>query len=170
MSLRPESDKSRARRPDLLIAFNAHPEIYRENNGYIVSEQGKPPDFVLEVASPSTAAEDVGARRDYYAEVGITEYWRFDETGEHPGAKLAGDRLTEGRYESISIEELSEGTLQGYSRVLNLNLRWQNGDLKWIDPATETPIATLESEREARLAAEAEVRALREEVRRLQGG
>ena len=33
--------------PDLLIALGADPETYRENNGYIISEQGKPPDFVL---------------------------------------------------------------------------------------------------------------------------
>ena len=37
--------------PDLLIAFNVEPETYRENNSYIISEQGGPPDFVLEIAS-----------------------------------------------------------------------------------------------------------------------
>ena len=30
--------------PDLLIAFGADPELYERNNGYVVSEQGKPPD------------------------------------------------------------------------------------------------------------------------------
>ena len=40
--------------PGLLIAMGADPEAYRENNGYIISEQGKPPDFVLEIASRST--------------------------------------------------------------------------------------------------------------------
>ena len=54
-----------------MIAFNTDPEAYRLSNGYIVSEQGKPPDFVMEVASPSTAAADVGEKRDYYAEMGI---------------------------------------------------------------------------------------------------
>ena len=38
--------------PDLLVALRADPETYRENNGYIISDQGKPPDFVLEIASP----------------------------------------------------------------------------------------------------------------------
>ena len=37
--------------PDLLIAFDADPQAYKENNGYIISVQGKPPDFVLEIAS-----------------------------------------------------------------------------------------------------------------------
>ena len=31
--------------PDLLIAFNADPEAYQNSNGYVISEQGKPPDF-----------------------------------------------------------------------------------------------------------------------------
>ena len=77
----PEQDKSRAKRPDLMIAFDADPEAYRQSNGYVISEQKKPPDFVLEIASPSTAEADVGEKRDYYAEMGIREYWRFDETG-----------------------------------------------------------------------------------------
>ena len=46
-----EFNKARARRPDLLIAFDVSPEDYRASNGYIVSEQGKPPDFIMEVAS-----------------------------------------------------------------------------------------------------------------------
>ena len=95
---RPESNKARARRPDLLIAFNVSPEDYAASNGYIISEQGKPPDFVLEVASESTAEIDVGAKRRDYAELGIPEYWRFDETGEFHGVRLAGDRLVDGVY------------------------------------------------------------------------
>ena len=66
--------------PDLLVAFDVDPELYHRSNGYVISEQGKPPDFVLEVASASTAAEDLGPKRDDYAAFGIPEYWRFDET------------------------------------------------------------------------------------------
>ena len=89
----PDADRSRARRPDLLIAFNVDPAAYHASNGYIVSEQGKPPDFVLEVASESTGATDTGAKRQDYAALGISEYWRFDETGQHHGVRLAGDQL-----------------------------------------------------------------------------
>ncbi len=152
---RPEFNKARARRPDLLVAFGVDPEVYRRSNGYIVSEQGKPPDFVLEVASESTGAMDVGAKRVDYARLGIPEYWRFDETGEYHGARLAGDRLVEGRYEPIPIETVSDGVLQGYSPALNLYLRWEDGALVFYDPATGRPIASLEDERQARAAAEA---------------
>ena len=59
----PNSNRARARRPDLIIAFNVRPADYRASNGYIVSEQGKPPDFVMEIASASTADVDTGVKR-----------------------------------------------------------------------------------------------------------
>ena len=169
----PQENRSRARRPDLLIAFNVSPDDYKASNGYIISEQGKPPDFVLEVASESTANVDTGAKRDDYAALSIPEYWRFDETGQYHGARLAGDRLVQERYEPILIEELDDGSLQGYSPALNLNLRWDNGQLAWYDPATNRPIATFEDERQGRLdeqqgrlTAEARVRELEVELAR----
>ncbi len=175
------SPATERRVPDLLIAFGVDPAAYRARNGYVIAEQGKPPDFVLEVASPSTADTDVGEKRDDYAAFGILEYWRFDETGEHHGTRLAGDRLVAGRYEPIEIEELGGGVLQGYSSVLNLYLRWESGRLGWYDPTTGEHIPTYESqrdradraeaqierEREARLQAEARVRELENELHSL---
>ena len=38
----------KSRYPDLLVAFDVNPAAYKASNGYIVSEQGKPPDFILE--------------------------------------------------------------------------------------------------------------------------
>ena len=143
--------------PDLIVAFGVDPAAYYASNGYIVQEQGKPPDFVLEVASASTANTDTGAKRIDYEALGITEYWRFDETGEHHGTRLAGDRLVNGRYEPITIEELPGGILQGYSEALNVHLRWEQARLGWHDPATGEHIATFESER-ARADAEREAR------------
>ena len=140
-------DKRRARYPDLLVAFGVDPASYEASGGYIVSEQGKPPDLVIEVASESTGDADVGPKRDYYAALGIPEYWRFDETGEYHRTRLAGDLLVDGRYEPVEIEELPGGVLQGYSPALDLNLRWVAGDLAFHIPATGETIASLESER-----------------------
>ena len=173
----PQDNRARARRPDLLIAFNVSPADYRASNGYIISEQGKPPDFVLEVASESTGEVDTGPKRDDYAALGIPEYWRFDETGEHHLAKLAGDRLAEDRYEPVTVETLPDGVLRGYSAVLDLILEWRDGQLNWIDPNTGEHIPTFREqeregriqEREARLQAEARNRELEEELRRLRG-
>lgn len=151
----PESNKAHAPRPDLLVAFGVDPTAYERDNGYVISEQGKPPDFVIEVASGSTGHVDVGAKRVDYARLGIPEYWRFDKTGEYHGAKLAGDLLVDGVYAPVEIEELPVGNLQGYSGALNLYLRWVDGELAFCDPATGEHIATLESERLRAEAAEA---------------
>ena len=171
------------RRPDLLVAFDADPELYFGSNGYVISEQGKPPDFVLEVASASTATEDLGVKREVYAAFGIPEYWRFDETGEHYGDRLAGERLVDGVYEPIEVANLAGGILQGSSDVLGLDLRWHDGRLEWYDPKTGRHIATFDDERAARIQAETRVesaearadtaearsRELEEELRRLRG-
>ena len=117
--------------------------------------------------------------------MGILEYWRFDETGEHHGAKLAGEQLVDGTYVAVPIEELPDGDLQGYSTVLDLYLRWERGELVFYNPDTGQRIATLEDERtradterartdtertradrehEARLTAEARVRELEQRL------
>ena len=85
------------RYPGLLVAFGVDPEAYDASNGYIVSEQGKPPDYVLEVASESTGSADVGEKREYYAGLGIEEYWRFDHTLSANGTGTAGRRTVGGR-------------------------------------------------------------------------
>ena len=164
------------RYPDLLVAFDVDPQAYRDTNGYVVAQQGKPPDLVLEIASRRTGSSDVGNKREFYQGLLIPEYWRFDETGEYHGTRLAGERLVEGRYEPIEIAELAGGILQGYSAVLNLNWGWEGGRLGCHDPATGRHIATFDTEREradteraARVAAEARIRELETELRRLRG-
>ena len=175
ISLDPFSSSADLRRnPDLAVALNADRASFLRRNGYIISEQGKPPDFVIEIASRSTARVDVGQKRVDYAVMGITEYWRFDETGEFHGARLAGDKLVGGRYEPLPIVELSEGVLEGYIEVLNLNIRWEHGQLGWYDPATGLHIPTFDSERERADNAEAlaeyertRIRELEAEIKRL---
>ena len=178
LALVPAQDMTGIRYPDLLIAFGVDPAAYYRRNAYVISEQGKPPDFVLEIASPRSRRTDrVDKRRDYAA-LGVPEYWRFDEAGRRRESRLAGDRLVDGRYEPVAVEELADGVLQGYSAALNLFIRWEQGELRWYDPATGQHILTYDdqralaeseraaraSEREARLAAEARVRELEERL------
>ena len=192
----PTDDMAGIRYPDMLIAFDVDPEAYHRRNAYIISEQGKPPDFVLEIGSPSTGRVDVEEKRDDYAALGVPEYWRFDETGQSHGTRLAGDRLVDGVYRPIAIEELAEDILEGHSAVLNLDLHWERGQLKWHDPETGRHIPTyddqvartqeaeariekakaetradhaeaaLRTEREARVALEARVQELEAQLRR----
>ena len=159
--------------PDMLVSFNSDPVLYRQDNSYVISRQGKPPDLVMEIASRKTGGTDVEDKPARYAALGVSEYWRFDETGDFHGTKLAGDRLVDGQYEPISIEEVEEGVLQGYSAVLNLLIRWERGQLRWHDPETGKEIPTFEGERaradaaeDAQAQAEARVRELEAELAR----
>ena len=150
------------RYPDLLVAFDADVAAFNRSNAYVIREQGKPPDFVLEIASPSSLRRDLVDKRAAYASLDIPEYWRFDELAEHDHPKLAGDRLEGNRYRPLPIEQLPDGAVQGYSPVLDLHLRWEGGRLVWHDPATGRPIASLAEER-ARADAELGARILAEE-------
>ena len=78
------------------------------------------------------------------------------------GRPLAGDRLVDGAYQPIPIERIDDRTHQGYSAVLDLHLRWEDGRLGWYDPATGRHIPRFRDERdranaeqEARIQAEA---------------
>ena len=171
--------------PDLLIAFDANPDAIIPRNGYLIPEQGKPPDFVLEVASESTALKDETVKRVDYAAMGISEYWRFDPSGGNfHSTHLAGDRLVEGEYQPIPIRRTAEGHFRGHSDVLNLDLRWEGGELRFWDPVEQLYLTTyLEehdarlaernarlAERDARLDAEARAQLLEEELRSLREG
>lgn len=171
----PTTDLTGLHYPDLLIAFDVDPQRYSASNAYVISEQGKPPDFVLEIASRKTGRIDTTVKRRSYAALGVREYWRFDETGEFHRSRLAGDQLEGGEYRPLTITELADGALQGYSAALDLHLRWEGGQLGWHDPATGRRIVTFDDlqlrveQAEARAElAEARVRQLEAEMRRLQ--
>ena len=157
--------------PDLLVAFGIDRAQAVEQNGYSIRDQGKPPDFVLEIASVRTAENDYTDKRVDYANFGIAEYWRFDPTGnQRYDAPLAGDRLVEGTYQPIEIVEVEPERLQGHSVVLNLDICWDHGQLRWYDPIAGQYLLTFAEEREARVAAEARIRELEEKLRRQREG
>ena len=70
----PTANMEGLRYPYLMIAFGVDPEAYYRSNAYIILEQGKPPDFGLEIASHRTGREDVTGKREDYAALGIAEY------------------------------------------------------------------------------------------------
>lgn len=159
-----------SRYPDLLVAFGVDPAAYEASNGYIVPEQGKPPDFILEVASRRTASDDLAGKMDYYERMRVGEYWLFDRDGRFYGFTLRGYRLVDDKYEAIEIDEIAPGVYQGYSAALNLDLRAENRYLGWHDPVTGEHVPTLpgetaRAEAEAARAEAAEARAASAEAR-----
>ena len=166
------SDIRRAPYPDLLIAFGmpAPAAEIVASNGYTISEIGKPPDFVIEVASESTGRRDYTAKRETYASYGVQEYWRFDRTGgRFHDAALAGDRLTpDGFYQPITVDTAEDGAVRGLSEVLGVELRWVAGVLRFWDPATGDYMPDLTEAKAQRDAALERVQQLEAELRRQQ--
>lgn len=165
------------RYPDLMIAFDVDPQVADAHNGYVISYWNKPPDFVLEIVSSGSVRADHVDKRPDYAAMGIPEYWRFDAGGGGGNRpRLAGDRLVDGQYQPVAIEQVAEDVSRGYSAALNVNLCWRAGEFRWQEPATGEYLRTRdeirrdEIEAQAR-AAEAEERAawLEAESRRLRG-
>lgn len=175
-----EGNPRRSFSPDCYVVFGltdvALESLSLEgNNTYLLWEVGKAPDFILEIGSPSTAATDMGRKRELYAELGVGEYWRFDATGsEFYGEPLVGERLVDGEYRRLEMRRETDGRVWGHSDALNLELWWTNGDLRFWDPAAESWLLRREEERSRAEAAEARAEAaetraagLEAELRRL---
>ena len=142
--------------PDCVIAFGVNPDGIVARNGYVISEVGKPPDFVLEVASRSTGRRDYTVKRDGYAAYGVQEYWRFDPSGgRFHDASLAGDLLVGEQYQPFPINQDPDGLLWGYSPMLDLELCWEQGRLRFRDPYTREFLPAPAEERLIRESAEA---------------
>ena len=110
--------------PDVFVVFGVED---RMRGNYKVWEEGKGPDFVLEVASPGTWREDVGPKRSVYARLGVREYFLYDPTGEHLTPRLQGHRLEGEVYERLSAVESIDRTLAMRSEVLGLELQAKGG-------------------------------------------
>ena len=160
--------------PDVYLAFGVDARAIRPDRLYLPWRVGKPPDWVLEVASLTTGREDVNHKPGIYASIGVTEYWRFDPSGgRYHGEPLYGGILTEGAYQPVELITEPDGILKGYSPVLHLSLAWDEGWPRFYDPATGRYLENWRgaidraARAESRAAeAEAEAQRLREQLRR----
>ena len=137
--------------PDVFVIFGV-PDHHRMS--YRLWEEGKAPDFALEVASESTWREDLGRKRDLYAKLGIGEYWLFDPQGEFLDPPLRGLVLQNGEYGELP-GRMENGVRVLRSRVLGLDLRAEGSALRFRDPVTGEDLRTLEEETAARQRAQA---------------
>ncbi len=121
--------------PDVLVAFGIGT---RSRSTYLTWLEGKPPDRVLEVASPSSARNDLREKRRAYAAMGVPEYWLFDPTGDlYPRGRprLRGLALVDGKYEPLE-ERVEDGLRLIRSPVLGLDLRAEGEFIRFRDLAT----------------------------------
>ena len=120
--------------PDVLVGLGLGT---RNRSSYFVWKEGKPPDWVLEVASPSTQADDLGVKRCRYAAMGVPEYWLFDPKGGvyPPGTpRLQGLKLEDGEYMPLA-SRLANGGQTIRSEVLGLDVRVEGELLRFRDAA-----------------------------------
>ncbi len=152
-----EGSKEEKLVPDLFVVrgLAALPET-----SYRVWEAGRPPGFVLEVASPSSEERDRGVKRALYASMGVAEYWRFNPAGALEGASEAGQRLEGSALEGLGYEPLARGADGSIrSEVLGLDVRVDSRPglghlLRFRDPGTGEDLLTFEESEQGRIEAE----------------
>ena len=166
--------------PDWIIAFGIDVKACLANNGYLIWRVGKPPDVIIEVATASTADDDLGAKRDTYAQIGVPEYWRLDPSGGVLyGEPLVGERLVDGEYQRLDHYKDADDRILSHSPAMNIDLYWDGEDFGIYDPATGQYLRGLLAERQEtqrerqrcqdaeRARAAAETRAIQDRAARL---
>ena len=136
--------------PDLMVAFGV-PDRRRSN--YVVWREGKAPDFVLEIFSPSTRRKDIAEKPALYRRMGVREYFQFDPD-RRTEPRLAGWRFDPGETRALPLVPVASGMHGIHSEALGLHLchiqPWplahpghESGRLRWHDPATGAFLETL---------------------------
>ena len=120
--------------PDIFVVFGTSKE---DRISYALwEEDGKVPDFVLEVTSKGTVTKDRKQNPLIYRDLGVKEYFQYDPTGEYlKPTPLQGVRLESGEYVAIASSVLPDGTLSLHSEVLGLDLHlYPNLNFRFFDP------------------------------------
>ena len=153
-------DAKQSLAPDVFVTFGIE---RKQRRIYRIWEEGKPPDFVLEFSSKGTFANDLGAKKDLYAEVlGVREYFLYDAERKYLPTPLMGFRLVGAEY--VPIRPEPDGKV--FAATLGLSLGLRGDGFGFYDAVAErwleTPMDEAAERAEAaasladRLAAEAE--------------
>ncbi len=152
-----EGNKRRHVSPDVFVVKGV-PKRNRLN--YLVWEEGKGPDVVIELTSSSTRKEDVKKKFELYRDtLKVREYFLFDPMGDYLNPALQGYRLRGDRYVTIRAVQ---GRLP--SQILGLHLEPAGKELRLYNPV---PTQWLPTPAERIAQAEAENERLRREVEEL---
>ncbi|MBM3463534.1 MAG: Uma2 family endonuclease [Armatimonadetes bacterium] len=148
-----EGKRRKHRSPDVLVTLGI-PAGQRDY--YLLWEEGKAPDFIIEVTSKSTRMEDFGIKKALYAAIGVREYYIFDPLREYLTPSLRAYRLQGEEYVPMTGAPM-------VSAVLGVELRLVDDRLRIFDPGRGELLPT-RAESQARAEQEA-ARADREAAR-----
>lgn len=145
-------DNTKSVAPDVFVVRGV---AKKQRGTYLTWEESHTPDFVIELASPSTVRHDLTRKKDLYASVlKVKEYYIYDPLHQIQ-PHFVGFRLIDEVYEEIAfVDDRLPST------VLNLELGEQDGTLGIYDPTVEQWLAPPEER-----ADQAEERAERAEER-----
>ena len=102
--------RARSIAPDVLVAFGVGERL---RDSYVMWQEGKAPDFVLEIASESTWRRDRDEKPARYAALGVGEYFLYDPEGGRLEPRLQGYVLEAGAYRRLPGERLGNGAWGG---------------------------------------------------------
>jgi Uma2 family endonuclease len=119
--------------PDVFVVLGT---AKHDRASYMLWQEPKGPDFVLEITSRSTRTRDQGPKRGTYAFLGVREYFQYDPTHDYLVPALQGTRLVAGTYQAILPTTLSDSTLVLHSDVLGLDVRLEDDTLRFYEPGT----------------------------------
>ena len=129
--------------PDVYVTFGVP---NRKRNSFVTWDEGKLPDFVLEVLSVSTWRHDINAKKKLYQRLGVREFWVADPMSAFVDPPVQGYRLAAGVYTPIDPLPGTQGVRSG---VLGLELRVEDGLLRIRDPRTGRDIFDIHGAAEA---------------------
>jgi len=143
-----ESGKRQSVSPDILVVFGVEK---KERRVYKIDEEGKAPEVVIELTSPSTKNEDLILKHYIYANLGVREYFLFDPFCDTLQPALRGFRLKGGEYVPIAGNTF-------YSEILGLELKAEKNQMRLYNPKTGERLLTPAEAETARREAEAEAK------------
>jgi Uma2 family endonuclease len=149
--------------PDVFVVFGA-PKHRRSS--YMLWNEPKAPDFVMEITSRRTRSQDQGPKRGTYAFLGVQEYVLYDPTNDYLRPPLRGLSLVGDNYELMPTTVLPDDTLTLYSSVLGLELHLIHGVLRFVDPTTNQRLLSHREAEQARQEAEQARQEAEEHARR----
>ena len=140
--------------PDVMVAFGVRKD--RRRRTYKVWQEGRPPDWVLEVVSKKTYREDTEPDRKQrvYSRMGVREVWLFDPDGEFIRPRLQGLHLAGAGYRPLPRIEVPQARLALHSPVLDLQFHARGDTLRIWDPQAGRYLRTIDESEEELEAAE----------------